>query len=68
MISPYIAEFVGTAILLLLGSGIVANISLSKTKGTVSGASPSNPKMIAFGEPWPAPVAPSEPNSSVVTR
>jgi len=33
MISPYIAEFVGTAILLLLGSGIVANISLSKTKG-----------------------------------
>ena len=33
MISPYVAEFVGTAILLLLGSGIVANVSLSKTKG-----------------------------------
>ena len=33
MISQYIAEFVGTAILLLLGSGIVANVSLSKTKG-----------------------------------
>ena len=33
MISAYIAEFVGTAILLLLGSGIVANVSLSKTKG-----------------------------------
>ena len=33
MISPYIAEFVGTAILLLLGSGIVANVNLSKTKG-----------------------------------
>ena len=33
MISPYIAEFVGTAILILLGSGIVANVSLSKTKG-----------------------------------
>ena len=33
MISPYIAEFVGTAILLLLGSGIVANVSLLKTKG-----------------------------------
>ena len=33
MISPYIAEFVVTAILLLLGSGIVANVSLSKTKG-----------------------------------
>ena len=33
MISPYIAEFIGTAILLLLASGIVANVSLSKTKG-----------------------------------
>ena len=33
MISPYIAEFVGTSILLLLGSVIVANVSLSKTKG-----------------------------------
>ena len=33
MISPYIAEFIGTAILLLLGSGIVANVSLYKTKG-----------------------------------
>ena len=33
MISPYIAEFIGKAILLLLGSGIVANVSLSKTKG-----------------------------------
>ena len=33
MISPYIAEFIGTAILLLLGSGIVANVSLCKTKG-----------------------------------
>ena len=34
MISPYIAEFVGTSILLLLGSGIVANVNLSKTKGS----------------------------------
>ena len=33
MISPNIAEIVGTAILLLLGSGIVANVNLSKTKG-----------------------------------
>ena len=33
MITPYLAEFVGTAILLQLGSGIVANVSLSKTKG-----------------------------------
>tara|TARA_B100001057_G_scaffold432200_1_gene460181 strand:- start:6712 stop:7449 length:738 start_codon:yes stop_codon:yes gene_type:complete len=34
MISPYIAEFIGTAILLLLGNGIVSNVSLSKTKFT----------------------------------
>ena len=33
MINAYIAEFVGTAILLLLGQGIVANVNLSKTKG-----------------------------------
>lgn len=32
MISPYIAEFIGTTILIFLGSGIVANVSLSKTK------------------------------------
>ena len=29
--NPYIAEFIGTAILLLLGSGIGANVSLNKT-------------------------------------
>tara|TARA_Y200000002_G_scaffold51520_2_gene37258 strand:+ start:3376 stop:4113 length:738 start_codon:yes stop_codon:yes gene_type:complete len=33
MINAYFAEFIGTTILLLLGSGIVANVSLSKTKG-----------------------------------
>ena len=33
MINAYIAEFIGTAILLLLGQGIVANVNLSKTKG-----------------------------------
>ncbi len=32
--NPYIAEFIGTAILLFLGNGIVANVSLSKTKAS----------------------------------
>lgn len=31
--NPYIAEFIGTGILLLLGSGVVANMLLPKTKG-----------------------------------
>ncbi len=29
----YFAEFVGTAILILLGNGVVANVVLEKTKG-----------------------------------
>ncbi len=33
----YIAEFVGTAILILLGNGVVANVSLEKTKGHYAG-------------------------------
>jgi glycerol uptake facilitator protein len=33
----YIAEFVGTAILVLLGNGVVANVCLDKTKGHGSG-------------------------------
>jgi glycerol uptake facilitator protein len=32
-LSPYIAEFIGTAILVLLGNGAVANVLLVKTKG-----------------------------------
>ena len=32
--NPYIAEFFGTAILLFLGNGIVANVSLNKTKAS----------------------------------
>ncbi|MEC7726493.1 MAG: aquaporin, partial [Planctomycetota bacterium] len=28
---PIVAEFLGTTILLLLGQGVVANVSLSKT-------------------------------------
>ena len=34
MNNPYIAEFIGTAILLFLGNGIVANVSLNKTKAS----------------------------------
>ncbi|MDN3668672.1 MIP/aquaporin family protein [Echinicola jeungdonensis] len=33
----YIAEFIGTALLLTLGSGVVANVVLNKTKGKSSG-------------------------------
>ena len=29
--NPLIAEFVGTAVLLLLGAGVVANVNLKKT-------------------------------------
>ena len=35
--NPYIAEFIGTAILLFLGNGIVANVSLNKTKASKQG-------------------------------
>jgi len=31
--TPFFAEFLGTAVLLLLGGGVVANMSLQKTKG-----------------------------------
>lgn len=31
--SPYIAEFIGTAILIILGDGVVANVSLARSKG-----------------------------------
>jgi glycerol uptake facilitator protein len=34
---PYLAEFVGTALLILLGNGVVANVVLPKTKGSGSG-------------------------------
>ena len=33
----YLAEFIGTAILLLLGTGVVANVLLKQTKGHDSG-------------------------------
>ena len=34
---PLLAEFIGTALLVLLGDGVVANVLLSKTKGHDSG-------------------------------
>lgn len=35
--SPYLAEFIGTMILVLLGDGVVANCILAKTKGNGAG-------------------------------
>lgn len=35
--SPFIAEFIGTALLIILGDGVVANVVLNKTKGNNSG-------------------------------
>ena len=35
--SPFLAEFLGTMLLILLGDGVVANVVLSKTKGANSG-------------------------------
>ena len=35
--TPFLAEFLGTSLLLLLGNGVVANVILSKTKGNGSG-------------------------------
>src|SRR5688572_1889886 len=34
---PYLAEFLGTALLVLLGDGVVANVVLPGTKGSASG-------------------------------
>ena len=36
-IDPLIAEFIGTALLVLLGDGVVANVVLNKTKGRQGG-------------------------------
>ena len=35
--SPFISEFIGTSVLLLLGNGVVANVVLNKTKGNGGG-------------------------------
>jgi len=37
MMSPFISEIIGTAILIILGNGVVANVVLNKTKGQNSG-------------------------------
>ena len=36
-IHPLVAEFIGTALLVTFGYGVVANVVLSKTKGSGSG-------------------------------
>ena len=35
--SPFLGEFIGTAILIIMGDGVVANVVLNKTKGQNSG-------------------------------
>jgi glycerol uptake facilitator protein len=35
--SPFFGEFIGTALLIILGDGVVANVVLNKTKGNNSG-------------------------------
>lgn len=35
--NPYLAEFIGTALMILLGNGVVANVVLQQTKGNNSG-------------------------------
>jgi glycerol uptake facilitator protein len=35
--SPFIGEFIGTALLVIMGDGVVANVVLNKTKGNNSG-------------------------------
>ncbi|WP_276499976.1 MIP/aquaporin family protein [Terrimonas pollutisoli] len=35
--SPFIGEFIGTTLLIIMGAGVVANVVLSKTKGQNSG-------------------------------
>jgi glycerol uptake facilitator protein len=42
--SPFLGEFIGTALLVVLGDGVVANVLLQKTKGNNSGL-----MVIAFG-------------------
>jgi glycerol uptake facilitator protein len=37
MSSPFLGEFIGTALLVIMGDGVVANVVLNKTKGNSSG-------------------------------
>ena len=35
--NPYLAEFLGTALLVIFGNGVVANVLLTRTKGHGAG-------------------------------
>ena len=35
--SPFIGEFIGTMLLIIMGDGVVANVVLNKTKGNNGG-------------------------------
>jgi glycerol uptake facilitator protein len=37
MMTPFLAEFLGTAVLIILGNGVVANVLLNRTKGNGAG-------------------------------
>src|SRR5512137_2687796 len=37
MMSPFIAEFIGTALILVFGNGVVANVLLKDSKGNQGG-------------------------------
>ena len=47
MNNPFIAELIGTMLLIIFGDGVVANVLLNKTKGQNSGWI-----VIATGWPW----------------
>jgi glycerol uptake facilitator protein len=36
-VNPHLAEFLGTALLVLFGNGVVANVVLARTKGNQGG-------------------------------
>ena len=35
--TPFVAEFIGTALIIIIGNGVVANVVLPKTKGNNGG-------------------------------